>query len=365
MSIINYLETIEDPRSDINKKHNLIDVVFLSLSAVLSGADGWKSIQEFGERQIDWLKEHREFKHGIPKRHCIAKIIKCIDTSALLYALMDWINTRRTQTGQSHIAIDGKVMKKSWAGNIHNALQVVSAYDVDNGLSLYQQSAQSKGVEGDTARQVIEMLTLKGNVVSMDALHCQSETLNLIKQKKGDFVIQVKANQGLLHRSIQAQFDSAYPTLSDTQEHIQSNRGHGREEHREVMQIKANLPKELKTKWPHINTIIQVDRKRNVSEESPWTSHYYVSSLDIDPKRIADIIRGHWHIENKLHWVLDVVFNEDDIIIKDPDGAKHIAMFNRVCLNIIRQHTGTKDSLKSKRRAAAWDPTFRTELLFG
>ena len=160
MSIISHLEKIEDPRTDINIKHDLIDVMFLTLSAVLSGADGWKSIQEFGEMQLDWLRQHRPFEGGIPRRHCIANIIKALDTEALIMALIDWINARREASDKPHIAIDGKVLRRSWNGSIHNALNVVSAYDVENGLALYQQSSDSKGKEGQIARDIIDMFDL-------------------------------------------------------------------------------------------------------------------------------------------------------------------------------------------------------------
>ena len=185
MCIFNHLANIDDPRTDINLRHDLVDVMFLTLSAVLSGADGWKGIQEFGECQLTWLRQHREFSHGIPKRHCIANIIKAIDSEALLKALIDWINTRREATNKPHIAIDGKVLRGSWKDSPHNALHMVSAYNVDDGIALYQEAANCKGKEGELARHIIDMLALKGCVVTLDALHCQAQTLDTIKQGKG------------------------------------------------------------------------------------------------------------------------------------------------------------------------------------
>jgi predicted transposase YbfD/YdcC len=365
MSIISHLEKIEDPRTDINIKHDLIDVMFLTLSAVLSGADGWKSIQEFGEMQLDWLRQHRPFEGGIPRRHCIANIIKALDTEALIMALIDWINARREASDKPHIAIDGKVLRRSWNGSIHNALNVVSAYDVENGLALYQQSSDSKGKEGQIARDIIDMLALKGSIVTLDALHCQRETLDLISQHGGDFIVQVKANQGKLHRAVKAHFDKHYEGMAAHQESQQNSVGHGRAESRITMQLPINLPDELCQKWPRVKSVIEIARGRKVGNTTGYTSHFYVSSLDINPEQVAKAIRDHWHIENRLHWVLDVVFREDKMSITDPDGAAHMALFNRVCLNIIRQHKGKKDSMAAKRRGAAWNGQFRSELLFG
>jgi predicted transposase YbfD/YdcC len=365
MSIISHLEKIEDPRTDINIKHNLTDVMFLTISAVLSGADGWKSIQEFGDMQLDWLRQHRKFEHGIPRRHCIANIIKALDTEALIMALIDWINTRRQAINKPHIAIDGKVLRGSWNSSVHNALNVVSAYDVDNGLALYQQSAQSKGKEGEIARNIIDVLALEGCVVTLDALHCQQNTLDTLANRKADFVVQIKANQSKLYKEVQAHFDAHYDTPPKQNEIDSTDFGHGREENRLVMQLPITLSEELRKKWPHVKTVIEVARGRKVGSKTTYTSHFYASSLDVDPEYAAKVIREHWHIENRLHWVLDVVFREDELTVSDPDGASHMALFNRVCLNIIRQHTGRKDSMAAKRRGAAWNGDFRSELLFG
>jgi predicted transposase YbfD/YdcC len=339
--------------------------MFLTLSAVLSGADGWKSIQEFGELQIDWLRKYRAFVNGIPRRHCIANIIKALDTAQLLEALMEWINARREATGKPHIAIDGKALRSSWKGSVNQALHVVTAYDVDNGLALYQQASHSKGKEGQIARDIIDALAVEGSIVTLDALHCQSTTLETIVKSKNDFIVQVKANQKTLHERVKEEFAAYYERIDDEHEVHDNNTGHGRGESRIVMQLPVRLTGELREKWPHVRTVIEVARARKVGNTTSYTSHFYVSSLPVNPCVAAKAIREHWHIENRLHWLLDVVFREDSMNITDPDGAAHMALFNRVCLNIIRQHTGKKDSLAAKRRAAAWNGDFRAELLFG
>ncbi|TDF42147.1 ISAs1 family transposase [Alteromonadaceae bacterium M269] len=142
--------------------------------------------------QLDWLRQHRDFTCGIPRRHCIANIIKALDSEALLSALMAWINSRREAKGVAHIAIDGKVMRGSWKASVNNALNVVSAYDVDEGSALYQQTASSKGKEGELARHIIDMLTIKNSIVTLDALHCQRDTLKTIIDANGDFVVRSK-----------------------------------------------------------------------------------------------------------------------------------------------------------------------------
>jgi hypothetical protein len=194
MTLLKQLEQITDPRKDINLKQNLVDVVFLTLSAILSGATGWKSIQEFGEEQLDWLRLYRKFENGIPRRHCIANIIKALDSDLLLQAVFGWVNDNRQSEGKSIIALDGKTMRGSWREDAKNALHVVSAFAVGNGIALYQGSSNSKGKEAEVARNMIDSMALDDAIVTLDAQHCQVSTMSKIRQRKGEFIIQLKAN---------------------------------------------------------------------------------------------------------------------------------------------------------------------------
>ncbi|MCL2920236.1 ISAs1 family transposase [Shewanella litorisediminis] len=364
MNLLEHLETLPDPRKEINLKHNLVDVVFLTLSAVLSGATGWKSIQEFGEEQLDWLRQYRQFEYGIPRRHCIANIIKALDSELLLQTVFSWINEKRQSEGKSVIALDGKTMRGAWSDDVKNALHVVSAFDVSNGVTLYQDSSNTKGKEAEIARNVIDALALDNAIVTLDALHCQVATMSTITQRKGDFVIQVKSNQKALLEEVQASFRNLYDS-KELETYEQSNTGHGRKECRTVMQTEAELSPDLKKKWPHIKSLIEVASERTVNGSTSCSSRWYVSSLPVDAEEAARTIRDHWAVENQLHWVLDVVFREDALKVSDPEGAKHLALFNRAALSAIKQHNGKKDSLAGKRRRAAWSPVFRSELLFG
>lgn len=363
MNIFSHLSVIPDPRKDINIKHNLFDVLFLVLAAVLSGAHGWKDIQVFGDAQLDWLRKYRTFENGIPRRHCIAKIISMLDTDLLVQALLGWINERRQLNGMPVVAIDGKTMKRAWGDDIYKALHVVTAYDVENGITLYQKASDSKGNEREIARNIIEMLSLKDCVVTMDALHCQKETMTQIVKQQGDFVIQLKANQGKLFQHVQQVFAAHYddPQLP---EYVEKSKGHGRSEVRRVMQIRAALPASLSAQWPHIKSFIEIGSEREVDGKISCDARWYLSSLDVEPQNIAHIIRSHWGIENQLHWVLDVVFREDELSISDATGAAHIALINRVALALLKQNK-IKDSARSKRNRAGWNSEFRGQLLFG
>lgn len=363
MNIFSHLSVIPDPRKDVNIKHNLFDVLFLVLAAVLSGAHGWKDIQVFGDAQLDWLRKYRTFENGIPRRHCIAKIISMLDTDLLVQALLGWINERRQLNGKPVVAIDGKTMKRAWDNDIYKALHVVTAYDVENGITLYQKASDSKGKEREIARNIIEMLSLKDCVVTMDALHCQKDTMAQIVQQQGDFVVQLKANQGKLFQHVQQAFATNYddPQLP---EYVEKSKGHGRSEVRRVMQISATLPASLRAQWPHIKSFIEIGTEREINSKISCDARFYLSSLDVAPKNVAHIIRSHWGIENQLHWVLDVVFREDELSVSDATGAAHIALINRAALALLKQNK-IKDSTRSKRNRAGWNSKFRSQLLFG
>ncbi|QQG29314.1 ISAs1 family transposase [Pectobacterium carotovorum] len=365
MTIFNYINEIPDPRCETNKKHELMDVIFLTFAAVLSGASGWKAIQQFGECQLPWLRQHSPFANGIPKRHCIANIIKALDSQSLMSALLSWINERRSGNGRKQIAIDGKTLRGTGNGFLAQALHVVSAYDIGNGIALYQQLTERKGKEGPVARQLIECLSLENATVTLDALHCQVETLQLICQRKGEFIVGIKGNQKKLYEFVKQRFSSCYDD-EGLATHSENNQAHGRTEYRQVMQIDADLPEELKQRWPTIRTLIEVvsergERGKVVHRESRW----YVSSLAVDARVASQMIREHWCIENQLHWVLDVVFREDEMNLKDPEGAAHMALFNRVALSVLKQHEGKKDSIAGKRQCAGWSGDFRSEVIFG
>ncbi|WMV72989.1 ISAs1 family transposase [Xenorhabdus griffiniae] len=365
MSIFNFISKIDDHRSDINKKHELIEVIFLAFSAVLCGASGWKAIQEFGELQIEWLRKYTHFTHGIPRRHCIANIIKLIDQDVLVEAFYSWINQRRVNAGKSVIAIDGKTMRGTCKGTLFEALHIVSAYDIESGVALYHRAAESKGKEGPVARELIELLALDGAIITMDALHCQKETLALITQRSGDFIVGLKSNQKNLYEFVKSHFSSNYEK-DELAEFTEKSRGHGREELRHVMQLSATLPEPLQQQWPSIKSVIEVVSERTVKGKSCHRdSRWYVSSLPLDAETAARAIRRHWSVENELHWVLDVTFREDAISLKDPDGAAQMALFNRIALNVIKQDTSIKDSQKAKRRMATWSGEFRSQLIFG
>jgi predicted transposase YbfD/YdcC len=366
MSLFDHLKLIEDPRSYINLEHNLVDIIFLVLAATASGCHGWLEIEEFGHEHLSWLQKHRPFAKGIPTRHSIARIIKAIDVEMMVLALFRWTNSLRASAGKPLIAIDGKTLRGAVNQNgTEQALHLVSAFDTEQGLVLYQQDTKTKGSEVATVRELLHMLDIQDAVLTFDALHCNKETLAQIVKRKGDYVVQVKGNQPTLRKTIEALFQPHWETNAiDIPMFEESNKGHGREERRTTFQIPALLPKELAKQWSSVKSLIAVERERKRNGTTTIDTHYYLSSLDIEVELAARAVRQHWHIENQQHWVLDVTFKEDMSRIGDRDNAKKMALFRRIVLNLLQQHP-LKVSKPSKMRKAAWNGDFRSELFFG
>ncbi|RHW75308.1 ISAs1 family transposase [Colwellia sp. RSH04] len=361
MSFIKHFDNLEDTRSHINKKHELLDIIFLTVVAILSGAEGWKDIKQFGDSKLEWLRKFRDFEAGIPVDDTIARIISAIEPTALLSCFMSWVNEIRESNGQSIIAFDGKTLRHSFDGDRKTALHSVSAYAVEQGLVLAQCKSLSKKNEVSTVMELIELLELKGNVITADAMHCLKKVTKAIDKKDGDYALQVKNNQGKLSNEIKAYFHKIRrdePQLIDSNTLELTNDGHGRIEHRQYVQLPVTDWLSQREGWSKLNSVIEVTRKRYINEAESSETAYYISSLEIDLPRIAKVIRSHWAIENSSHWVLDVTFKEDESRIRRGDAPENMATFRRFAMNLARL-SSIKDSIKGKLKRAAWSDDVR------
>lgn len=365
MSILDHLTIIEETRSDINQKHNLIDVMFLIITAISSGCEGWQDIEIYGDEKLSWLRQYRAFRHGIPRRHTIARILRSVVAESLLEALALWLNEQRQSLNKPIIAFDGKVLRGSYRNDRKTALQLVTAYDTERGLVLSQKPTKTKSGEISVVRQMLDILDVKGSVITMDALHCQRETLEIISDKKAHVVVQVKKNQPKLFDAVSNSFQAVFDANKEkVVTHIKQEI-HGRKEERYVYQLKANLPTELAQKWPTIRSIIAVERHRTVKNKCSIDTSYYISSMSPKHKMLGHYIRQHWRIENSQHYVLDVVFKEDDSRIALEGAVENIALFRRFVMNILRQCECGAPSQRSKIKKASWSDDYRARIFFG
>lgn len=366
MSFFKELENIEDHRVDANKEYELADIIFLTVAAVLCGAKGWKAIQIFGETQLEWLKKHRDFNNGIPTRHSIGRIIRGIKAESLISSFINFSNEVREKEGKEHISFDGKVVCGSKHGEI-DALQFMTAMVVDNGLIIYQKETSTKTNEIPVMQSMIEKMDIKNAVITADAMHCQTETTELIREGKGDYVFQVKKNQGNLYKEIAAYFHKMNrdsPDLLKANYFNQVDSYGGRNNKREYRQLPITDWFDHAEKFKDSFSVVEVKRTRKFKTKTEQETSYYITSLKADVNITADYIRRHWAIENSQHWVLDVTFREDDSQIYADDGARNLSTIRRKLLNLIKAHP-LKDSVAGKMQRACWDAKFRSEVLFG
>lgn len=367
MTFLEHIDTIEDTRKDINKTYELTDIIFLTMSAALSGAEGWKDIQMYGDAKLEWLRQFRPFKSGIPTRHSIGRIIRGINAELLMESFAIWINEQRVNAGKSHIAFDGKTVRGSGHNRHVEAVHLMGAMVVESGIMLYQRTSEGKKNEIKTLQKMLETLPVKGNIISADAMHCQTETASLAQQKGADYMLQVKDNQKSLHEQIAGYF---HKVKRDEPARILANQisdidgEHGRIVNRQYTSLPIDKWITGIDKWAGAQHIVEVVRTHEIEDKENTTeTSYYLTSLENNLTEMARVIRGHWQIES-YHWVLDVTFKEDESLIYAEDGAKNMAIFKRMLINLLKAHP-LKDSIRGKRHRSAWDDNFRAEVLFG
>lgn len=367
MSFIDHFEEIQDTRSHINKKHDLLDVIFLTVSAILSGAEGWKDIKTFGDSKLDWLRQFRAFENGIPVDDTIARIISALEPESLLSCFISWVNEMRKQQDKELIAFDGKTLKGSFDGECITALHSVSAYAVEQGLVLAQSKSKGKKNEIETVMELIELLELKDSIITADAMSCQKKITKAIIKKEADYILQVKDNQKKLHDEIKAYFHKTHrdePNLISNNSFEEVDAGHGRVEKRRYCQLSTTDWFSHTNGWTGLNTVIEVIRERHVKGKISTERAYFVSSLTVNAKEAGRAISGHWGIENSSHWILDVTFKEDDSRIRRGDAPENMATFRRFSMNMAKL-SPIKDSVKGKLKSAAWNDSIRTKIIFG
>lgn len=369
-NFIAHFSTIEDPRIDRCKKHQLIDILFLSICAVLSGAEGWEDIEDFGLAKLTWLKQYLPFENGIPKHDTIARVLSRLDPVAIQDCFISWVKEIAHSVGGDVIAIDGKAARRSFTTKDRkNPLYMVSAWSCGNGLVLGQQKVNDKSNEITAIPKLLDLLDVKGCTVTLDAMGCQHQIASQIINKGADYVLALKGNQGTLQEEIQAWFqkcwrENYHNVAHSIHEHTDS--GHGRIEERKCIQLEI-VPDWVtdKDKWCHIKTVVCIEGQRHVNGIVTKECRYYISSLSLNAERLNGIIRNHWGVENSLHWTLDMTFKEDDSRIRRGNAAEVMNAFRKLALNIVKNNTTRKASIKRKLKMAALEDNFRAELLLG
>jgi len=374
LAIKKHFGKLKDPRINRRRRHLLMDIIGIAICGVICGCDDWQQIAVFGENRHDWLKQFLQLPNGAPSHDTFERVFDRLDPAAFQRCFRDWMNALCEPLGLKHIAIDGKTLRSSGRGKL-KALHLVSAWATANNLSLGQVAVDEKSNEITAIPELLELLCVEGALVTIDAMGCQKAIAAKIIEREADYILTVKDNQPTLLADIQDSFigaiDSEFENL-DYDEFTMTNTGHGRRETRTYTIIKNPQTLTEKDLWKDLKVIgmcesIRIVGNPETAPESVRESieiRYFIGSRNASAKTYGNALRGHWGIENTLHWQLDVGFGEDDNRVSGRNGAENLALVRRLALSLLKQHP-SKQSIACKRLNAALDTTFLEEVLLG
>lgn len=371
-SLENAFRSLEDPRREQGQLHKLIDIITLAVCAVISGAETWVDIVDFGQDKELWLRGFLELPNGIPSHDTLARIFQLLDPGQLQACFQTWIREVRDQLEGEIVAIDGKTLRHSYDhSRQQSAVHLLHAWSVESGLVLAQREVGEKTNEIPEIPRILEVLYLKGCIVTLDAMGCQTEIVEtLIKRHEADYVIALKANQGRLYEAIRDIFryaDAHHPRLMGAYsraEQIEKPRGKVERRICEVF-YETDIIQYFREQhgWVGLHSVARIQYAHLIDGE--WVTtliRYFISSLPNDAQQILRTVRSHWHIENKLHRVLDVTFRQDDSRIRIGHSPQNFAVIQHIALNLLKKHPKNV-SIRRKRMHSARNDNLRWQIL--
>jgi predicted transposase YbfD/YdcC len=370
-AIASHFSSLDDPRVERTKKHQLLDIVVIAICAVIGGADTWVEVAKFGTSKQSWFETFLDLANGIPSHDTFGRVFRRLDPQQWQDCFLSWVQAVSQVTEGEIVPIDGKTLRRSHDKALgKKAIHMVSAWASDQRLVLGQVKVDEKSNEITAIPALLEMLALSGCIVTIDAMGCQKEIARKIRTKQAHYVLALKDNQKSLHRAVQKLFADAHQRgLTPDQTFQTVDNGHGRHEIRCCWTLSdphllADLPNV--SAWKDLQSLVMVRAVRQCAHQEPVTTdRYYISSLPGDPRQLLQAVRGHWSIENSLHWVLDIAFVEDECRIRKGYGAQNFAVLRHIALNMLAQETSATCGTKAKRKIAGWDENYLLEILDG
>ena len=360
---------LEDPRIERTKKHLLLDIIALALCGVISGAQGWEEIEDFGNLHKDWFGSFLELPHGIPSHDTISRVFSALSPQSVQECSIAWLKKIKTLIPETVIPIDGKTLRRSGIKRTcKKALHVINAWSCANGISLGQLKVEGKSNEITAVPEILKQLSLKGAIVTLDAMGCQEDTVAQICNAEADYVIALKGNQGALHELAKDSFDLLDKNSADldsTMAQDEIDGSHGRIDERTIEVIpSAKLGSMLDPRWKNLHSLARVTYT-STSDTSFTEQRFYISSLSSDnPLKILQAIRQHWQVENCLHWSLDVTFREDDCRIRNENAALNMSWLRKFSLGLLKNEKSFKRASIRRKQLKVWaDPSYLSKIL--
>ena len=366
-NLIEHLSQIPDPRDTKNRHYPLEEILLLCISAIISGADGWEAIERFGHTKLEWLRRFVPMANGIPSHDTLAWVMGRLSPKHFQQFFVDWVQSLAQVSEGEIISIDGKTARRSYdKKRSRGAIHMVSAWASLNQVSMGQVMTDEKSNEITAIPALLELLEIKGGLVTIDAMGCQTAIAEQIITLQGDYALAVKGNQGRLFEAIDDYFSLAMnQSFADIDHEFTetADKGHGRLERRRYWLVPdlSTLPDTQR--WKKLAAIGMTERECEQNGQITVERRYYILSFNHNVERFAQAVRSHWGIENKLHWVLDVVFREDESRIRRGHAPANFNTMRQICMNLLRKES-SKTSLKQKRFEAALNDDYRAKLLF-
>ena len=351
-------DSLTDPRSTRNQLHSMAEILLVTLCAVICGAEGWCDVENYGKAKIDYLRQYLDYNNGVPSDDTIRRFYRNINPAEFEKLFREWVENLTKAADIKVIAIDGKSSRHSFDGE-GNMLHMISAFATEARIVLGQEKVSEKSNEITAIPRMLDWLDVKGHIITIDAMGCQYEIANKIIQKEGDYIFSLKGNQGSLSDDVKLYFEDK--NLAISSKHIDYDKGHGRVETRDCQVVNdVEWLRDMHKNWQSIKSIIRIDSRREFKDKITEETRYYISSLDLPAERILAAIRSHWAIENSLHWVLDMSFNEDYSRIRKENAPHVMAIIRHIALNLIQsakrsQDTLKRQSIKGLRKLCSWD----------
>lgn len=362
-SLLEHFSILPDPRRENHntKKHKLIDIVVITILAVVCGADDWPTMVAFGKKKEGWLRQFLELPHGIPSHDTFGRVFSLLDPEAFGQCFFAWVHAVNQATDGQVIAIDGKTNRRSYDKDI-NPLHIISAFATANGVALGQLSTDAKSNEITAIPRLLQTLQLQGCIVTIDAIGCQKKIAQTILEGSGDYVLAVKGNQKTIHEDLKALFqeDRFRQYEHDIHETMETNASRREVRRCRTITDERILPRGRVRRydWPGLMSLVQVTSERTVRGKTTAETRYYLSSLSGSAEEILSAVRSHWSIENSLHWVLDVAFREDESRVRIGYAQANLAAVRKLALALLRQEPTGQGGIKSRRLQAGWDDEY-------
>jgi len=370
-SIEQHFSDLTDPRIDRTKLHKLIDILVIAICAVIAGADNWEDVEEFGKARIEWFQTFLELPNGIPSHDTFTRVFARLDPEQFQACFLRWIAAVSEVMSGQVIAIDGKVLRRSQdRRNDKAAIDMVSAWATANRLVLGQVKVAEKSNEITAIPQLLEALEISGCIVTIDAMGCHPNIVEKVVDRGADYVLGLKENQGHLYEDTERLFsdleDSQYTAYRFEYEKT-VDKGHGRIEIRECWTISdPEILQHLRgfANWKNLLSVSRIRAQRWIGEEKSCEDRYHIASLT-GAKCVLNTVRAHWGIENELHWVLDIAFDEDHCRVRKDHGPENIALLRHIALNLLKHEKTCKRGIPGKRLLAGWNQDYLLKVLAG